>query len=195
MSKKSLQIRGTREHQSLHWLEPCSCTPRARGVFLRLPSLTEWAFLWVILSAGRKQGLGLPGWETTPNPCGYLPVTNRNFKVYTLKHSKIAQIILEISDHSSLIFEFMSQQTKAFLPHSPSFRPFADGYFVIDSHVDHFFPKTPRLWLFLKIKQKFYLLHGWVCLHVAGFCSPKALKKSCVTHWYLHSNSSNRSHQ
>lgn len=127
MSKKSLQTRGTREHQGLHFLDPCSGTPRARGAFLRLLSLTEWAFLWVILSAERKQGLGFPGWETATNPCGYLPVTNRNFKVYSLKHSEIAQIILEISDHSSLIFEFMSQQTKVFLPHGHSFSPLADG--------------------------------------------------------------------
>lgn len=66
--------------------------------------------------------------EKQPQICGYLPVTNRNFKFYSLKHSEMAQIILEISDRSSLIFEFMSQQTKAFLPHGDSFRPLWDSW-------------------------------------------------------------------
>lgn len=128
LSKKSLQTRGTREHQALHLLDPCSCTLRARGAFLRLLPLTEWAFVWVIWAAERKQGPSFPGSETATNPCGYPPVTNRNFKVCSLKHSEMAQIILEISDHSSLIFEFISQQTKAFLPHGLYFMPLGDSW-------------------------------------------------------------------
>lgn len=126
MSKKSLQMRKQRALSSAFVGYLLFAHQEAEEHFWGCsPSPSEPLFE---LSCQLKESKGFLGWERATNPCGYLPVTNTHFKLYSLKHSEMAQIILEISYHSSLIFKFMSQQTKAFLPPGHSFRPLADSW-------------------------------------------------------------------
>lgn len=72
--KKITQTRGTREHQALPLLDPCSCTPRARVAFLRLLSL------WVSFSLGyliswKKARTGF-SWMRNSHKSVWLPTCN-----------------------------------------------------------------------------------------------------------------------